>query len=137
MDRINNLASNRSNAAGVYSDNSSQARSISGLASPRARAMVVDLQRVPFGAGHRRQGDIEGCALSPREREMVELILRGYTDQEMARYYSLSESTINRRTLRIIRKLGVVNKLELILLECSRRLTGIPPSRHPETQVGT
>lgn len=70
--------------------------------------------------------------LSAEERQMVGLILGGYTNKDMARQFNLSESAVNRRTLRIFDKLGVTNKLELVLFACSRRVADVERSQHPD-----
>jgi len=64
----------------------------------------------------------EGFVLSSEELQMITLIISGYTNHEMARYFCSSEATIHRRTLRIIEKLGVANKLELVLYALSLRV---------------
>jgi len=65
--------------------------------------------------------------LSPDESRIVELIAAGYTSAEIARQFALSERAINRRTVRILGKLGVCNTLELVLYAMSRRLLGGTP----------
>jgi len=65
--------------------------------------------------GSTRQGDGKKFTLSPRERRIIALIMAGYTNKDMARQFSLSTSTIYRRTAQIIRKLKVANKFELML----------------------
>jgi DNA-binding NarL/FixJ family response regulator len=64
----------------------------------------------------------EGFVLSSEEFQIITLIISGYTNHEMARYFCSSEATIHRRTLRIIEKLGVANKLELVLYALSLRV---------------
>ena len=60
--------------------------------------------------------------LSIEEQRIVALIVAGYTNKDMAGHFSLSQSTIYRRTLRIIAKLGVCNKFELLLFTMSSQL---------------
>jgi len=62
-----------------------------------------------------------GFTLSPEEYQIITLIISGYTNQAMARRLGCSEATLHRRTLRIIEKLGVANKLELVLFALSHR----------------
>ncbi len=57
--------------------------------------------------------------LSLEECQIITLIVAGYSTQDIARHFSLSESTIRRRTVRIIGKLGVSNRFELILFALS------------------
>jgi len=90
-----------------------------------------------LGRGSRRTGssfqaDGENFVLSTEERRIVELIVAGYTNKEIALYFSLSESAINRRTVLIINKLGVSNKLELVLFAISRRIVGRAQPEHPD-----
>jgi two-component system response regulator NreC len=62
--------------------------------------------------------------LSTEEQRIVALIVAGYTNKDMAVHFSLSQSTIYRRTIRIIAKLGVCNKFELLLFAISHELLG-------------
>jgi len=64
----------------------------------------------------------EGLALSSQEIHIITHIVSGCTNQEMALHFCSSEATIYRRTLRIIEKLGVANKLELVLYALSQRV---------------
>jgi len=68
--------------------------------------------------------------LSPKECRMVEMIAAGYTIDEMAQLLSLSRSSICRRTARILGKLGVANKLELILFAMNHGILS-PMPKHP------
>ena len=52
--------------------------------------------------------------LSPEERRIIKSIVAGYTYADIARQFSLGASTISRRTGRLLGKLGVANKLELV-----------------------
>ena len=54
-------------------------------------------------------------ALSADERRIITFLAAGYTNVDIARQFSVDASTISRRTARILEKLGVANKLELIL----------------------
>lgn len=62
-----------------------------------------------------RQGGARNSALSAEERQLVTLTVSGFTNQEMASYLRLSESTIDRLMVRIRRKLGAANRFELLL----------------------
>ena len=53
--------------------------------------------------------------LSPDERRIILFIMGGHTYTDMARRFSLAASTISRRTSRLLGKLGLANKLELVL----------------------
>jgi DNA-binding NarL/FixJ family response regulator len=52
--------------------------------------------------------------LSPREREVVQLIARGRTNKEIAKRLSISVRTVERHRSSIMNKLGLQNRAELI-----------------------
>lgn len=68
------------------------------------------------------QADGEDFTLSTEEQRIVALIVAGCSNKDMARLFSLSESTIYRRTVRIIGKLSVSNKFELVLFAIDHRI---------------
>lgn len=53
-------------------------------------------------------------ALSEEECRLILLTVAGDTNQDMARKFSLNASTVSRRTARLLRKLSLANKLELV-----------------------
>jgi DNA-binding NarL/FixJ family response regulator len=73
--------------------------------------------------GNRRTNSVD-FNLSTEEQRIVALIVAGYTSKDLAVHFSLSQSTIYRRTTRIIGKLGVCNKFELLLFVMSHQLLG-------------
>ncbi|MGA2077769.1 MAG: LuxR C-terminal-related transcriptional regulator [Terriglobia bacterium] len=85
-------------------------------------AESTDHETLPMQSKSVCQTGGEGMVLSSEEFQIITLIVSGYTNQEMARYFCFSEATIHRRTLRIIEKLGVANKLELVLYALSHRV---------------
>jgi len=89
-----------------------------------AQAAAADLGRISGPAESRSRADGKDFTLSTEERQIVELIVAGYTNREIALYFSMSETAINRRTILLINKLGVSNKLELVLFAISHRIVG-------------
>jgi DNA-binding NarL/FixJ family response regulator len=53
--------------------------------------------------------------LSSREMEVIALIVAGYTNQDLARKLGISENTAKHHLTNIFDKLGVSNRLELVL----------------------
>jgi len=53
--------------------------------------------------------------LTPREIEMIEAVLEGYSNPEIAANFSLSEQTVKHHLSHIFDKLGVYSRLELAL----------------------
>jgi len=61
-------------------------------------------------------------ALTPREREVLRLIARGYTYREAAQELVLSERTIETHVSSVLRKLQLSNRRELAKWASARRL---------------
>jgi DNA-binding NarL/FixJ family response regulator len=60
--------------------------------------------------------------LSPREREVMRLIARGYTYKEIARRLNLSVKTIETHVSAVLRKLQLASRHELTRWATDRRL---------------
>lgn len=73
-------------------------------------------------AAHRDQSR---SLLSPREREIVHLTAQGLKNSDMAAKLSLSEQTVKNHLHSIFDKLGVSDRLELVLHAVEHRLVGI------------
>ena len=52
-------------------------------------------------------------ALSPREKEVVQLIAKGFSSQQIALHLGLSQHTIDSHRKKILSKLGVKNSVEI------------------------
>jgi DNA-binding NarL/FixJ family response regulator len=50
--------------------------------------------------------------LTPRERDVLLMLTRGYSNQQIARRLFITESTVSVHVSRIIAKLGVSNRLQ-------------------------
>jgi len=62
--------------------------------------------------------------LTPREQEIISVIVLGYTNKSIAEKFSISEDTVKRHLTNIFDKLGVSNRLELALLTLKNNLVG-------------
>jgi DNA-binding NarL/FixJ family response regulator len=60
------------------------------------------------------QVDVDGTPLSPREREVLDLIASGSTNREIAAALHLSPNTIKEHTSSLYRKLGARNRAEAV-----------------------
>ena len=60
--------------------------------------------------------------LSPREREVMRLIARGYTYKEIARQLSLSVKTVETHVSAVLRKLQLSSRHELTRWATERRI---------------
>ena len=86
--------------------------------SPRLAGFVLDA----FRAGERVGGDAELDELTPREREVLQLIARGYMYQEIAARLSLSVKTVESHVSNVLRKLQLSTRHELTRWATEHRL---------------
>ena len=77
--------------------------------SPRLAGFVLDA----FRAGDRVGGDAELETLTPREREVLQLIARGYRYKEIAARLHLSVKTVEAHVSSVLRKLQLSSRHEL------------------------
>ncbi|HTX42151.1 MAG TPA: response regulator transcription factor [Acidobacteriaceae bacterium] len=61
--------------------------------------------------------------LTPREFEIVTLVVAGYSNPEIAQHCAISEQTVKHHISNIFDKFGVSNRLELALFAVNHRLT--------------
>jgi DNA-binding NarL/FixJ family response regulator len=66
--------------------------------------------------------------LTPREEQTVNLVTEGLNNREIARELNLKENTVKKSLLRVYDKLGVSNRVELVLYALSHCQTRIPDS---------
>ncbi|WP_067429813.1 response regulator transcription factor [Nocardioides jensenii] len=84
------------------------------VVSPRATRALVDevAARVPLGPG----GDpLERHGLTAREREVLALLARGFSNAEIAGVLYVAESTVKTHVGSLIRKLGVRDRLHIVV----------------------
>ena len=86
--------------------------------SPRLAGFVLDA----FRAGERVGGDAELEELTPREREVLQLIARGYMYKEIAARLSLSVKTVESHVSSVLRKLQLSTRHELTRWATQHRL---------------
>jgi DNA-binding NarL/FixJ family response regulator len=85
--------------------------------SPRLAGFVLDA----FAGGAAEQDD-EIDRLTPREREVMRLIARGYTYREVATELVLSIKTVETHVSAVLRKLQLSDRRELAKWASARRL---------------
>jgi DNA-binding NarL/FixJ family response regulator len=86
--------------------------------SPRLAGFVLDA----FKAGERVQSDAELDELTSREREVLQLIARGYRYKEIAARLHLSVKTVEAHVSSVLRKLQLSSRHELTRWAAERRL---------------
>jgi DNA-binding NarL/FixJ family response regulator len=92
--------------------------------SPRLAGFVLDAFAAgpPAGAG-RPSFDPELDQLTPREREVLRLIARGYTYKEIARELYISAKTVETHVSSVLHKLQLSTRHQLARWATERRLT--------------
>jgi DNA-binding NarL/FixJ family response regulator len=86
--------------------------------SPRLAGFVLDA----FKAGDRIGGNAELDELTPREREVLQLIARGYMYKEIAGRLNLSVKTVESHVSSVLRKLQLSTRHELTRWATEHRL---------------
>ena len=96
----------------------SRVRSGDAVFSPRLAGFVLDA----FAGDLPAPVDPEMDQLTPREREVLRLIARGYSYKEMANRLHLSVKTVETHVSSVLRKLQLSNRHELTTWAADRRL---------------
>ena len=65
--------------------------------------------------------------LTPRELEVIGVILAGYSNADIATKFAISEKTVKHHLTNIFDKLGVSNRLELALFALHHHLVDATP----------
>jgi DNA-binding NarL/FixJ family response regulator len=79
---------------------------------------LLEFEPRPAAAPNRQK-----FALSEPETEVLALIVSGYTNQGIAKKLAISEHTVKHHLTNIFDKLGVSNRLELVLFSLDHHLT--------------
>jgi DNA-binding NarL/FixJ family response regulator len=91
--------------------------------SPMLAGFVLDaFAAMPAAAGDRPSFDPELDQLTPREREVLRLIARGYTYKEIARELYISVKTVESHVSSVLRKLQLSTRHQLTRWATERRL---------------
>jgi DNA-binding NarL/FixJ family response regulator len=92
--------------------------------SPRLAGFVLDAFAAdPVAGGRGPSFDPELDQLTPREREVLRLIARGYTYREIARELYISVKTVESHVSSVLRKLQLSTRHQLTRWAAERRLT--------------
>jgi DNA-binding NarL/FixJ family response regulator len=90
--------------------------------SPRLAGFVLDAFAAVPAAGGAPSFDPELDQLTPREREVLRLIARGYTYREIARELYISVKTVESHVSSVLRKLQLSTRHQLTRWAAERRL---------------
>lgn len=102
--------------------------------APLAPSMAAKILR-EFGAAAPRPGPV----LTPRERQVLELVARGDANKEIARALQISENTVKNHLRNILEKLHLQNRVQAVMYALREGLIAPPgtdsppPGRAPES----
>jgi DNA-binding NarL/FixJ family response regulator len=82
-----------------------------------------------FKPGPNAVASRQDFSLSRRETEIITLVEGGYTDKDIATELALNQQAVENHLTDIFEKLGVTNRLELVLFSMDHHLTQSPPAR--------
>jgi two-component system nitrate/nitrite response regulator NarL len=90
------------------------------------RESVADLVKTlrDLASGRGDEPRRKSYGLTPRELEIVSVIVAGYTNKDIAGKFGISEQTVKHHLTNIFDKLGVSNRLELALFAVHHDLAG-------------
>ncbi|WP_326622802.1 response regulator transcription factor [Streptomyces decoyicus] len=86
------------------------------MLDPRTATRVMERLRDPGGAGAAEEETSALDRLSPREREVLDLIGEGLTNRQIADRLFLSEKTVKNRVSAILSKLGVGRRVQAAMV---------------------
>ena len=71
-------------------------------------------------------------ALTPREIEVLRLLARGLSDEQIAVTLTIARGTASNHVSDIIHKLGAANRLAAVVVAVQRGIIAIPPPKKRE-----
>jgi DNA-binding NarL/FixJ family response regulator len=92
------------------------------LLSPSVTSRVIERMARQPGAGPAPDARLD--ELTPREREVLELVARGDSNGEIADALVIGESTVKTHVKRILAKLGARDRVQAVIFAYERGVTG-------------
>src|SRR5207245_6359739 len=96
--------------------------------------VLARLQGAHAGATPAPALSFSGLNLSPREREIVDLLVLAKSNKEMADQLCLASDTIKAHLQHIFRKVGVSSRLEAVVFFLTGRRTSTQQPQRPTTR---
>lgn len=93
---------------------------------PELMSRIVSATHRALGAGPASHPGLEG--LTARERDVADAVARGATNKEVARQLSITERTVKAHLGAVFAKLGVRDRLQLVLCLQAPALAEAPPA---------
>jgi two-component system NarL family response regulator len=87
------------------------------------RAVHAGQRRIPAAVGTRLAERMAGMDLSGREREVLELLVKGKSNREIATGLAITEPTVKGHVTNILGKLGVSDRTQAVIAAIKRGLS--------------
>jgi DNA-binding NarL/FixJ family response regulator len=94
------------------------------LAPAVTRSVIEEFARIP--QPRRTNVPTEVAELTPREREVLDLLVRGLSNTEICRSLVISDATAKTHVARILQKLGVRDRVQVVIYAYERGLVSPP-----------
>jgi DNA-binding NarL/FixJ family response regulator len=96
------------------------------LAPAVTRTVIAEFARMP--ELRRTDTPVEVSELTPREREVLDLLVRGMSNTEICRSLVISDATAKTHVARILQKLGLRDRVQVVIYAYESGLV-TPPTR--------
>lgn len=90
------------------------------------RTVYAGRRRIPDAVAEKLAGRIGGSDLTGREMEVLELIVRGRSNKEIAATLGISEATVKSHVNNILSKLGVTDRTQAATTALQRGIVHLP-----------
>jgi len=97
------------------------------LLSPSVTSRVIE--RMATGVAPDAAQDARLAELTPREREVLELLSSGLSNAEIAEALVVEESTVKTHVKRILSKLGARDRVQAVIFAYETGVAGLRPAR--------
>jgi two-component system, NarL family, nitrate/nitrite response regulator NarL len=96
-------------------------------------ALVTDLLEIvrPLIQSAGLSGQGAASRLTPREQQVLRMVVAGHSNKEIAQQWTVSEETIKHHLTRMFDKVGAANRVELAMLATTRGLLDTVDSDRP------
>jgi len=97
------------------------------------QSLVSDLLEVvrPLIQSSSLTGNGAGSRLTPREQQVLRMVVAGHSNKAIAQQWTVSEETIKHHLTRMFDKVGATNRVELAMLATSQGLLDTLDSERP------
>jgi two-component system, NarL family, nitrate/nitrite response regulator NarL len=90
------------------------------------QTLVTDLLEVVRPLIQSAGAAAAGPRLTPRERQVLQMVVAGHSNREIAQQWTVSEETIKHHLTRMFGKVGAANRVELAMVATRDGLLDIP-----------